>query len=91
VPDLAIKKVNKVAAGFNITIECAGQKPLPVDLTINYTDGSKDLVHRSIAVWEKANTVTLTLTAKKTVKSITLSGTYLPDVNRKDNVWNNNL
>jgi hypothetical protein len=91
VPDLSIKKVNKVAAGFNIIIECTGHKPLPVDLTINYADGSKERVHRSIAVWEKANTVTLTLPAKKSVKTITLGSTYVPDVNRKDNVWNNNL
>jgi hypothetical protein len=90
VPDLSIKKVNKVAAGFNITIECTGHKPVPVDLTINYADGSKERVHRSIAVWENANTVTLTLPAKKSVKSIALGSTYVPDVNRKDNVWNNN-
>ncbi|HEX6429708.1 MAG TPA: peptidase, partial [Niastella sp.] len=88
---LSIKKVNKVAAGFNITIECAGHKPLPVDVTINYTDGSKERVHRSIAVWEKANTVTLTLSAKKSVKSIVLGSTYVPDVNKKDNEWKNNL
>lgn len=90
VPDLSIKKVNKVAAGYNIIIECTGHKPLPVDLTINYADGSKERVHRSIAVWEKANTVTLTLPAKKSVKTIALGSTYVPDVNRKDNVWNNN-
>ena len=91
VPDLSIKKVNKVAAGFNITIECTGHKPLPVDMTINYTDGSKERVHRSIAVWEKVNTVTLTLPAKKSVKSIVLGSTYVPDVNKKDNEWKNNL
>ena len=90
VPDLSIKKVNKVAAGYNIIIECTGHKPLPVDLTINYADGSKEQVHRSISVWEKANTVTLTLPAKKSVKTIALGSTYVPDVNRKDNVWNNN-
>ncbi len=89
VPDLSIKKVNKAAAGFNITIECTGHKPVPVDLTINYADGSKERVHRSIAVWENSNTVTLTLPAKKSVKSIALGSTYVPDVNRKDNVWNN--
>jgi aminopeptidase N len=91
VPDLTIKKVNKIAAGFNITIECTGHKPIPVDLTITYTDGSNERVHRSIAVWEKANTVIIALPAKKSVKSITLGGTYVPDVNRKDNVWNNKL
>lgn len=91
VPDQSIKKVNKTASSFNITIECTGHKPLPVDLTLNFADGTTERFHRSIAVWEKANTVTLTLPAKKAVKSITLGGIYVPDVNRKDNVWNNKL
>jgi hypothetical protein len=91
VPDLSIKKVNKTTTGFNINIECTGHKPVPVDLTITYADGSKEQAHRSIAVWEKANTVIISLPAKKSVKSITLGGTYVPDVNRKDNVWNNKL
>ncbi|THU36811.1 M1 family metallopeptidase [Niastella caeni] len=91
VPDLSIKKVNKTNTGFNLTVECTGHKPVPVDVIINYADGSKESVHRSIAVWEKSNTVIIALPAKKSVKTITLDGPYVPDVNRKDNVWNNNL
>ncbi|OQP67373.1 peptidase [Niastella vici] len=90
VPDLSIKKVTKTATGFSLVIACTGNKPVPIDLSITYSDDSKDIVHRSVAVWEKANSVTLTLTAKKAVKSFTLGGIYVPDVNRKDNLWNNN-
>jgi hypothetical protein len=87
VPDLAIKKVSKVSTGYNIIIDCIGRKPVPVDLTITYTDGSIGKVHRSIAVWEQTNRISLSLPAKKTIKNITLAGTYVPDVNRKNNVW----
>jgi hypothetical protein len=90
VPDLSLKKVTKTPAGFSVIVACAGNKPVPLDLTITYTDGSTENVHRSIGIWEKASSVTLTLTAKKAVKSISLGGAYVPDVNRKDNVWNNN-
>lgn len=89
VPDLSIKKVVKIATGFTITVDCVGNKPVPLDVTITYTDGSKSTVHRSAAVWEKSNSVTLTLTAKTSVKSISLGSTYVPDVNKKNNVWNN--
>jgi hypothetical protein len=90
VPDLSIKKVNKSATGFSVTIACTGNKPVPLDLTITYADGSTERIHRSIGVWEKTSSVTLTLPAKKAVKTIALGSTYVPDVNRKDNVWNNN-
>jgi hypothetical protein len=89
VPDLSIKKVVKIATGFTVTVDCVGNKPVPLDLTITYTDGSKSMMHRSAAVWEKSKSVTLTLTAKKSVKSVSLGSTYVPDVNKKNNVWNN--
>lgn len=89
VPDLSLKKVVKTATGFTVTVDCVGNKPVPLDLTINYTDGTKSTVHRSAAVWEKSNSVTLTLSAKTSVKSISLGSTYVPDVNKKNNVWNN--
>jgi hypothetical protein len=90
VPDLSIKKVNKTATGLSIIVACTGKKPVPLDLTITYADGSTENVHRSIAVWEKATSVTLTLPVKKTVKTIALGSAYVPDVNRKDNNWSNN-
>jgi hypothetical protein len=87
VPDLAIKKVSKLSTGYSITIESKGQKPVPVDLVITYSDGTQSKLHRPIAVWEKTNICTLSLPAKKTVKKITLGSTYVPDVHRKNNLW----
>jgi aminopeptidase N len=89
VPDLSIKKVVRSGSNYIVTVDCVGQKPVPVDLTITYSDGTKSKTHRSVAVWEKTNTVTLTLPAKTSVKSISLGSTYVPDVNRKNNLWNN--
>jgi peptidase M1-like protein len=89
VPDLAIKKVSKQPAAYIILIENKGDKPVPVDVTITFADGSKTSVHRSVAVWEKSKTVTLSVPVKKAVKTISLGSTYTPDVNKKDNVWAN--
>ncbi|WP_207511195.1 M1 family metallopeptidase [Longitalea luteola] len=85
VPDLALR-VNKTTS---VTVTCIGHKPVPVDLTVTYADGTKTTIHRSVAVWEKASSITIPLPAKKEIKQISLGGTYVPDVNRKNNVWNN--
>ncbi|WP_240348382.1 M1 family metallopeptidase [Longitalea arenae] len=89
VPDLAIKKVSRSTTGYAVTVECIGHKPLPVELTVTYADDTKTTLHRSVAVWENANSINLTVPAKKAIKEIKLGGTYVPDVNRKNNVWNN--
>ncbi|GAB2830560.1 M1 family metallopeptidase [Ferruginibacter profundus] len=84
VPDLAVAKV----AGKQITIKSIGTKPVPVDITVTYSDGSTEKIHRSIAVWEKGNTsVSVNVTTSKKIKMVKLGSTYVPDVNKADNVY----
>ncbi|MEP6673931.1 MAG: M1 family metallopeptidase [Ferruginibacter sp.] len=84
VADLAIGKLN----GKQLIIENKGDKPLPVDLTITFADGSTEKIHRSVSVWEKSNrTISLNIASGKAIKKIILGSTYVPDVNKKDNVW----
>ena len=83
--DLAIAKVD----GNNITIENVGGKPLPIDLTITFNDGTIQKIHRSIAAWEKENdSVLINVPSSKKIKSIQLGSVYVPDINKKDNSWN---
>jgi hypothetical protein len=61
---------------------------VPVDASITFADGSKQFIHRSIAVWEKGNTtVQLNFTSAKKIIKVELNGFYVPDFNRMDNVW----
>ncbi|MEO8771223.1 MAG: M1 family metallopeptidase [Ferruginibacter sp.] len=86
VPDLAITKFTRTGNQNKVVITSKGEKPVPVDLTIVYKDGSKEKIHRSVAVWEKGNkTMTINFTSSKVVKRILLGSTYVPDVNKKDN------
>jgi hypothetical protein len=86
VPDLAIAKVTEKGKLKQITIESKGAKPVPVDITIVYTDGSTEKIHRSIAVWEKGNTtVLITFNSAKKIRSVKLGSSHVPDVNKKDN------
>jgi hypothetical protein len=87
-PDLSIAKVVNTNSAKQIVIESKGNKPVPIDATITFADGSMQKVHRSIAVWEKENkTVTLKFNSPKKISKIELGSLYVPDVNKNDNLW----
>jgi len=88
VTDLALSKVTNTGLKYTATITKVGNKPIPVNLTLNYADGTTELVHKTIEVWASGNKSTaVNFTAKKAVKKIVLGATYDPDSNKKDNVW----
>ena len=85
--NLSITKVT-IAGKPSIVITNKGGKPLPIDLKIEFADGSSTTIHKSIEVWQKENsTVTLLLPAGKKIKKITLGAVHTPDSDPKDNVW----
>ncbi|TNE60405.1 MAG: peptidase [Bacteroidetes bacterium] len=88
VPDLAIEKVTQRGSRKEVVIVSKGTKPVPVDLTITYSDGSTEAIHRSIAVWASGATRhTIRFRTQKQIKSISLGSTYVPDVERSDNFF----
>jgi hypothetical protein len=87
-PDLGIKKVIRKGAAASVVVVNKGGKPVPVDLTIEYSDGTSKKIHRSVGVWEKGETeVSIPLSAQAAIKNIRLGSTYTPDSNPADNVW----
>lgn len=87
-PDLAITKVKHQKNNYTVVVTSIGTKPVPIDLTIYYVDGTKQTIHRSISVWENNNaTVSLAFNANKTIQKLVLGSTYIPDVNKADNVY----
>ena len=88
VPDQAISKVSHVQNNYTVTITNIGTKPVPVDLTVFYKDGSTQLLHKSIIVWKDgAKTCMLHFTSTKPVTRLELGTTYDADVNKADNVY----
>ena len=86
VTDMALISAVKKESGYTITIKNKGIKPLPVDLLLNYADGSSENVHHSIGVWEKGGKfVELPVITSKTLKSVKLGSTYVPDKDKSDN------
>jgi hypothetical protein len=88
IPDLAITRVTPQKGMYTIVITNEGTKPIPIDLTLYYRDGSTQLVHQSAAAWKSGNkTFTITHVGHKRINKIVLGTTYDPDVNKDNNVW----
>ena len=88
VPDLAIAKLTEKGKLKQVLVESKGTKPLPVDLSVLYTDGTSEKIHRNISVWEKGNkTILVSFSSGKKIKSLMLGSTYVPDINKSDNVY----
>ncbi|MBS1509726.1 MAG: M1 family metallopeptidase [Bacteroidetes bacterium] len=88
VPDLAVAKVEEKGNQKKIIIAQKGSKPVPVDITVTYKDGSVEKMHRSIAVWEKgAGSVIISYSTARKIQKVVLGSTYVPDVNKTDNVY----
>jgi hypothetical protein len=87
-PDLGIGKVSNNQKDYSVVINRVGSKPIPVNLTIFYTDGTTQQIHKSVACWANdEKTDTINFTAKSDVSKIVLGGNYDPDSNKEDNVW----
>lgn len=87
IPDLAISKVNKKGTAYFVVVISKGSKPVPVDLTVHYADGTTSKLHRSIAVWEKGSSVTIPFTATKPVQKIVLGDPHTPESEPTDNTY----
>jgi len=87
IPDLAISKFTHTANNYTTLITLKGTKPLPVYLTVFYSDGSTEKIHRTIEGWEKSNTLTISFTSNKTVKKLILDEAHVPDSNKADNEY----
>lgn len=86
-PDLAISNVKRNGKKTTVTVQMKGNKPVPVHLTIYYTDGSTQTLHQSIAVWEKSNTTSLDFTSGKTIEKIVLGDVHDADIDAGNNEW----
>ncbi len=78
--DLAVTGVAKGSGGYDVTLENRGGMPAPVDLVVQYADGSSEKVHQTSAIWEaNLQHATVKLPAKKEVRSVSLDGGIFMD------------
>ncbi len=87
-PDLAITSVTKKGNSYNVLVTSKGTKPVPVELTVHYNDGSSGKIKKNISVWQNGNVSTVVpVTSAKTITKIELGGTHIPDADKKNNTY----
>jgi hypothetical protein len=88
IPDLAITKVTQKNNIYTVIITNTGTKPIPIDLTLYYKDGTTQLVHQNVNAWRNGNkTFTINHLSHKPIIKMVLGTTYDPDINKENNVW----
>lgn len=88
ITDLGIRSARPAEDGYTISIFNQSNKPLPVYLEIEFTDGTKSTLHKNIGIWEKGSKeVDISYPTDKKIRKLKLGNTYVPD---KFNA-NNNL
>lgn len=87
IPDIAIGNVKQSGKNVAVTVQMKGSKPVPVHLTIFYKDGTQQMLHQSIAVWEKSNTTTISFTADKSIDKIILGDVHDADSDESNNEY----
>lgn len=84
-PDLAIGKVKNTGRNKKVEIISKGNKPVPVDLTVIWEDGSIEKIHRTIEVWKNADKVVILIRSAKKMRQIRLGSTYSVDIDKTSN------
>ncbi|NOU45654.1 MAG: M1 family metallopeptidase [Bacteroidales bacterium] len=82
-PDLALRKVTKDGI---IVIENVGGLPLPVELNLLFTDGSKLKIEKDASIWSSGEkSVIIEFTSEVPLQEIDLGSDLIPDSNKKSN------
>ncbi len=87
IPDFAITNVKQSGKQVTITVTMKGSKPVPVHLTVYYKDGTEQVLHQTIAVWENGNTTLVNFTATSSIQKIVLGDMHDADADAGNNVW----
>ena len=84
--DLAIGAVSRDGDTYAIEIKRVGSQPVPVHLTVTYTDGSSEEVHGTAAIWRDGGTThTVELTTANEIREIQLGDPNIPDADKSNN------
>ncbi len=85
--DLGIKKV-ETGKVTKITIAQNGQLPVPIVVTVTFTDGSTDVHQETARVWQSgAKEYAITKKYTKPIQKVVVGDLQVPDVNGRDNIY----
>jgi hypothetical protein len=86
--DLAIRGVTKSGNGYSLVIDNIGGMDAPVDVRVQYSDGSTDTIHETPAIWEaNQKQATVRIATRKPVRALDLDGGIWMDADTTNNHW----
>ena len=86
--DLAIEKPVKSKQGYTINILNKGGFAVPVDLQVEYSDGSTELIHKTPEIWQAdEKKAKISVVTAKIIRSVETKKSIFMDANEKDNKW----
>jgi hypothetical protein len=87
-PDLAIKEVQTQSGKSRIIVEKRGSIPVPIVLTVTFTDNSQETIKESVRVWQKGDTTfTVEKQFGKTIRKVEVGSIQIPDAVTDNNVF----
>jgi len=85
-PDLALGAVKRESDFYGVEVVRVGRNPVPIELTVEFEDGTSELRRKPVSVWSDGNRGhTLTIPDRGEIRSIVLGNWNTPDANPADN------
>ena len=86
--DLAVQGVRKTGNGYSLVIDNIGGMDAPVDVRIDYSDGTTGTIHETPAIWEaNQKRATVAIPTRKSIRSLDLDGGIWMDADTTNNRW----
>jgi len=87
-PDVAISNITHNGNAYQVTVSAKGTKPIPVNLTIYFSDKTTQKIHRDVSCWQNGNSsIMRSLNTNKKIKKLELGSLYVPDIEKKNNIY----
>jgi Peptidase family M1 domain len=89
--DFAVDQVSKSKDGYAVHIRNIGGFDAPVDIQMNYDDGTMETFHQTPALWTlDPKQATVQVSSTKKLVSVNLNGGIFVDADPSNNVWKSN-
>ncbi len=84
--DVSIDNVRHTKDNYHLVINNIGGFPIPMDIQLNYKDGSTQIIHKSLAIWATGQKqVDVTVSSKKDLQSAQLVTDIYVDADTSNN------
>jgi hypothetical protein len=87
-PDLSLDDVELNDNGAVVKLSKVGNIPTRIELTFTYEDGDSEVIEKSSSLWKENDEITIEYKTDKKIKSVKLGSKLIPDINRKNNLFN---